>query len=59
MEGVVNFKVELYNETYAIILGDIIFSFTTRYEEIEDIVLEWCEENNLEFGEDVQIWDCF
>lgn len=55
----IDFKIELHNETYAIILNDFIYSFTTNYDDIEGIVLGFCEENDLELGEDVQIWDCF
>lgn len=54
-----NIKIELHNDTYAVIIDDVIYSITTNYEEIEGIVEEFCDENDLELGEDVQVWDTF
>lgn len=53
-----NVEVQLCNQTYAIIIDECVYSFTTVYAEIELIVFEFCDENNLEYDE-VQIWETF
>ena len=45
------FKVEKYNNTWAIIRADEIIDFTTKYDEVESRIISYCDENDLDFGE--------
>lgn len=47
----IDILVENFNDTHAIIVDDEIVGFTTVYEEVDELIDYWCEEN------DVDTWD--
>ena len=47
----INVYVKNYNDTFAIIIDEVIVAFTTVYEEVENLILEVCDEL------DIDTWD--
>ena len=37
-----------YNETFAVIIDGVIVDFTTVYEEVENLILEVCDELGID-----------
>ncbi len=40
--------VENFNNTHAIIVNEVIVGFTTVYEEVDELIENWCEDNGVD-----------
>ena len=47
----IDILIQNYNNTHAIIIDEVIVAFTTVYEEVENLILEICDEL------DIDTWD--
>ena len=44
----IEFIVERAGNTFALIVEDVIVDFTTKYDEIDEMVEDYCEEHNID-----------
>ncbi len=52
----IDIYVRNYNDTFAIIIDEVIVAFTSVYYEVENLILEVCDELDIDTW-DVNIWE--
>ena len=42
------FIIERAGSTFALIIGGVIVDFTTKYDEVDEMIMDYCEEHNID-----------